>query len=80
VIGQLHAPADLHPGKSPYVPTGEKAVLGRGEDKFLPLPGFELRLLGRPTRSQSLNELSTGTIALMSFLAVMERDALDCRL
>jgi hypothetical protein len=56
----------------PLYPRGESPVTHRGggwvgprtglddmeKRKFLPLPGLELRLLGRPTRSQSLYRLS----------------------
>jgi hypothetical protein len=62
--GQLHAPAALPPRKEPrnhwiggWVDprTGVEDV---EKEKFLTLPGLELRLLGRPARSYSLHWLS----------------------
>jgi hypothetical protein len=60
VSGQLHAPDSLHPGKEPLVPIGYEVGSGLNDvekRKFLNLPGLELRLLGRPARSQSLYRL-----------------------
>jgi hypothetical protein len=61
--GQLHAPAALPQGKSPRAHcirgwVGPSAGLDDlKERKFLPLPGLELRSLGRRARSESLNRL-----------------------
>jgi hypothetical protein len=61
--GQLHAPAALHPGKSPRYPLdrrlgGPQGRSGRhGEEKILDPTGTQLRPLGRPARSQSLYRL-----------------------
>jgi hypothetical protein len=64
VSGQLHAPAALPPGeRAPATHwivgwVDPRAGLDDVEKrKFLTLPGFELRLLGRPARSQSLYRL-----------------------
>jgi truncated hemoglobin YjbI len=64
VSGQLPAPTALPPGKSPrYTLHGwvcPRAGLDDMEKwKFLPLPGLELRPLGRPASSQSLHRLRT---------------------
>jgi hypothetical protein len=61
--GQLHTPAALPPGEEPPVPIGWEAGWTSGpvwtwrRKKFLTLPTFELRPLGRRSRSQSLNRL-----------------------
>jgi hypothetical protein len=64
VSGQFHAPAALPPGKEPpstYWVGGwvdPTASMDNVENrKFLTLPGFELRPLGRPAGSQSLYRL-----------------------
>jgi hypothetical protein len=64
VSGQLHAPARFTPGeRAPGTHwiggwVGPRAGLDDVEKrKFLTLPGLELRLLGRPARSQSLYRL-----------------------
>jgi hypothetical protein len=55
--GQLHTPAALPPGKIPDTHwircwVGPRTSLDDAEKRqFLPLPGLELRLLGRPARS-----------------------------
>jgi hypothetical protein len=61
VSGHLHGPVTLIPGKQPSGThwiggwVGPRADLDDVEKrKFLTLPGLELRLLGRPARSQSL--------------------------
>jgi hypothetical protein len=56
--GQLLAPAALPPGKSPkyqlHMVGGLQSRPGRYDKaKIVPLPRFELRLLGHPTRGQS---------------------------
>jgi hypothetical protein len=55
VRGQLHAPAALPPWRSPGTHciggwVGSKTAKWRR--KILPLPGLELRPLGRPAHSQ----------------------------
>jgi hypothetical protein len=61
--GQLHAPAPLPSGKRASGThwignwVGPRAGLDDVGEKTLPLVGLELRLLGRPTRSQSLYRL-----------------------
>jgi hypothetical protein len=66
VSGQLHAPAALPPGeRAPGTPciggwVGPRAGLDDMEKrKIFPLPGLELRPLGRSARSQSLYWLSS---------------------
>jgi hypothetical protein len=56
VKGQLHVPAALPLGTGGWVDprTALDDVVRR---KTLPLPGLELRLLSRPTRSESLYRL-----------------------
>jgi hypothetical protein len=63
--GQLHAPATSSSGKEPpgthWVGgwVGPRVGVHDVEKrKFLTPPGLELRLLGSPARSQSLNQLS----------------------
>jgi hypothetical protein len=59
VSGQLHATADLPPGKELRCPldrrfSGTQSWSGlRGEEIFLTLPGLELQLLGRSACRQS---------------------------
>jgi hypothetical protein len=58
VSGQLHDPAALPQGKDPRHPLDP----GTGQDdkkklKFFTLPGFELRPLGGPARSQSRTQI-----------------------
>jgi hypothetical protein len=64
VSGQLHAPASLPQGNEPAErlwiggQVGPRTVLDYVEkEKISPLPGLELRPLGRPARSQSLYRL-----------------------
>jgi hypothetical protein len=61
---QLHAPTALPPGREPPGThwigrwVDPRAGLDNVEKKkFLPLPGLELRPLGRPSRNQSLYRL-----------------------
>ena len=61
--GQLHIPTVLPPAKERPVPTEQEAGWTRsqlfGEEiNHLPLPGIELRFLGRPARSLITNRLS----------------------
>jgi hypothetical protein len=58
VSGQLHAPAALPPGKSPWYPLYRKLGLDEMEKwKLLTLSELEPRPLSRPARSQSLYRL-----------------------
>jgi hypothetical protein len=64
VSGQLHVPAALPPGERASAThwirgwVDPRAGLDDMEKrKFLILPGLELRILGRPARSQSLYRL-----------------------
>jgi hypothetical protein len=60
VSDQLQAPAALPPGKAAPIPigVGPRAGLDKMEKgKFLPLPGLQLRPLGRPGRSPPLYRL-----------------------
>jgi hypothetical protein len=55
--GQLHAPAALSPGKSPWYTLdrrvgGTRAGPDMKKRNFLTLPGLELRPIGRRARSQ----------------------------
>jgi hypothetical protein len=55
---QLHNPAALLLGNDPPAPIREEAGWARhGEVTIFAPPGFKLRPLGRPARSQSLYRL-----------------------
>jgi hypothetical protein len=74
VSGQLHAPAALSLGKFPRYLLGRRLGPTTGLDdverrKILRLPGLELRLLGRPARSQSLYRLR----AILALIYLLSR-------
>jgi hypothetical protein len=90
VSGQLHVPAALLLGKEPPCThwirdwVDPRAGLNDVEKrKFITLPGLELRILGRPARSQSLYQLCyPGSIYHMFFYNlcshhVVESNTLD---